>query len=210
MLHSIRRTMATVALGVCVLVPQAAHAVSKMAVSVQGKTAYTITARLDIVPPAGQTGEFAGTVVDAGKLPPDASNTILGLGRLEGVAFTRLSADTVTAVDGAGRKFWIISKVLADKTSATITDGTDILAKAEFSGVWSNDAGEAGAQSIPLVLASFFAQQAVAANDPPKPSIDQCYSLPQQACTHGTASWKYTWPGTCEFTCKPAPPKNPQ
>ncbi len=210
MFHSTRRAMAAVALGVCVVVPQAALAASKMAVSVQGKGEYTVVARMEFAPGPGQIGEFTGTLVEPGKLPSAENNFSGGFGQLPGVVFTRLAPDTITAVDAKGSKFWIILKAAAEGTSASISDGTDILAKGEFSGAWFNDTGEAGARSIPLVLASFFAQQTVAAEEPAKPTLVECHRIATLSCTYGIQSLTWSAAGTCSFVCKPTPPQNPQ
>lgn len=209
MFQSIRRMVSVAAVVVCAVIPQTVFASSKMAVSVQGKVGYTVNAVLNTPPAAGEIGQFDGTIVEPGKLPPSENNFSGGFGRLQGVAFTRLSADTITAVDAKGTKFWIIIKGSGEKASASISDGTDTLAKAEFSGVWFNDTGEAGAQSIALVLTSFFAQQTQAPGEPDKPSLEQCQRLASLTCTWGVASLTWSASGTCNFTCFPRP-ANPQ
>lgn len=204
MVQMIRKVAVSVLVCVAALVPSTASAqVSKFAVSLQGKDAYSITASLLVSPAPGQVGEFSGTLVPAGKLPPATDNFVGGFRVLQGVTFTRLADDTVRVVDAKGNKFWVMIKVNGSAASASITDGSDVIAKAEFSGVWFNDTGEAGAQSIPGVLASLVAQQAVAAEDPPKPTCTDCLNAAIAACNGngGIKTFKWSSAGICEFTC---------
>jgi hypothetical protein len=190
--------------GIAAALPATAIAqVSKFAVSLQGKDAYTITASLPVSPAPGQVGEFSGSLVPAGKLPPVTDNFVGGFKVLQGVTFTRLADDTIRVVDAKGGKFWVIIKANGTTTSASISDGSDVIAKAEFSGVWFNDTGEAGAQSIPGVLASLVARQAVAAEDPPKPTWTECLNAAIATCNGngGPKTFKWSSAGICEFTC---------
>lgn len=204
MIQSLKKVGMAVLIGIAATFPATAGAqVSKFAVNIEGKEAYAITASLAVSPAPGQVGEFTGTLVPAGKLPPATDNFAAGFKTLQGVAFTRLADDTIKIVDAKGNKFWVILKGNTNGVSASISDGTDTLAKAEFSGVWFNDTGEAGAQSIPGVLASLVAQQAVAPEEPAKPTWIECSNAAIAACNAngGFKTFKWSSAGTYEFTC---------
>jgi hypothetical protein len=204
MFQSLKKIAVAMLFSVAALLPSTAGAqVSKFAMNLQGKESYTITASLAVTPAPGQVGEFTGTIVPAGKLLPATDNFSGGFKILQGVAFTRLADDTIKIVDTKGNKFWVILKTNGSAVSASISDGVETLAKAEFSGVWYNDTGEAGAQSIPGVLASVVAQQAVAAEDPPKPTLNECLTSAIAACNGngGLKTFKWSSAGICEFTC---------
>jgi len=210
MFSSLKKLGALVLFGVASFLPSAAGAeVSKFAINIQGKEAYTITASLAVTPKPGQVGEFSGILLSAGKLPPAADNFSGEIKTLQGVAFDRLDDDTIKIVDANGNKFWVTLKTSGSDVFASISDGVDTLAKAEFSGVWFNDTGEAGAQSIPNVLASLVAQQAVKAIEPEKPTWIACLNAAIAACSAngGLKTFKWSVEGICEFSCAGRPPQ---
>lgn len=204
MIGSLKKIGVAVLVSVAAFLPLTAAAqVSKFALSVEGKDSYTITASLAANPLVGQKGEFTGTLVFAGTLPPAADNFTGGFNTMLGVAFSRLDDDTIKVVDAKGNKFWVIIKGSGTDFSATISDGVDTIAKAQFRGVWHNDTGEAGAQSIPTILASMVAQQVVpSAPTVPIPTAQDCIRMAKDACLNsgGLASVKWSV-RTCEFTC---------
>lgn len=194
-----------VVLGVLALAPNAAlAAVSKCSITVnKEKGGYTINASLNQSPPPGASGEFLGTIVPAGDLAPDVNNLYATFAVTQGITYTRLSDDTVSIVDAKGQKFWVMMKSKGDTTTASISDGMDTLAKGTFRGVWYNDTGEAGAQSIVTVLGSLVAQQATPPNDPPKPTVNECFQIATTACANNGGIKTFTWKsdGTCSFEC---------
>ena len=204
MLSILKNVRVAVVFAVAALVPAVVQAqVSTFTADVKEKEPYTITASLAEFPAPGELGEFTGTVVLEGTLPPATDNFRGTLGRLQGVSFTRLADDTIKIVDANLNEFWVILRSGNDTIRASITDGSDILAKGEFRGVWFNDTGEAGAQSIPVVLASLVAQQSVAANEPAKPSLNECLTAAIAACRTNGGLKKFDWSsaGTCSFEC---------
>lgn len=210
MVQMLKRVGVALVFGVAAFLPGIAQAqVSKFALNVTGKESCTIIASLAVAPAPGEIGELNGTVVPAGKLPPEQNNFTVGIRPLQGVQFTRLDNDTIKVVDAKGNKFWIMMKTAGQKVSASISDGTATLASGEFSGQWFNDTGEMGAQSIPCVLASVVASQTVNAGQPQGPTSSECLTAALNACSAngGLKSFKWISDGSCEFICagRPAP-----
>ncbi|CAN5807939.1 hypothetical protein BH11PLA1_BH11PLA1_18030 [soil metagenome] len=186
-------------------------AVSTMSLSVGTKDIATINAGLCVVAPPGQDSQFNGTITEPGGATPATNNLVCEIGStLSGVTFTRLADDTVTAVDALGNKFWILIKSDNTTITASITNGKETLVTGEFTGVWYNDTGGAGAQSIPHVLATMVAQQATppatppAAPEPAKPTFNECLTAAIATCktNGGVKSVTYTtMSGSCAFVC---------
>jgi hypothetical protein len=141
-------------------------------------------------------GVFTGPRYETDRKLEDYGTAIMDVSTPRNVVFRKLSAEVVEFTDGDGAKFWVIANGDPVKGYAvSVLDAKSaVVARGDFTGPWSIDEGQGGAQSIPAFAAYLFA---ATTGTPRPPTCQECEGSAPRICG-GQMRFK-----SVEYTVKP-------